>query len=90
VDNGAATTNGGAAYFRLFSTSSASAVVTAFRLEHSPDNAAWTALAASTLTAPGAQRVVIAADSTIERYVRAVASVPAGKSAHYNVALMRA
>jgi hypothetical protein len=90
VDNGAATTNGGAAYFRLFNTSSASAVVTAFRLEHSPDNAAWASLAVSSLTAPGAQRVAIAAGSTIERYVRAVVVVPALKSAHYNVALMRA
>jgi hypothetical protein len=91
VDNGAASTNGGSAYFRLFSTSSVvSPVVTAFRLEHSPDNAAWASLAASTLLVPGVQRVAIAAGTTIERYVRGVLTAAAAKTAHYNVALMRA
>jgi hypothetical protein len=89
VDNGAATTNGGSAFFRLFAGTGAAAL-TVFRVEHSPDNAAWTTLASSTLVTTGTQRVAIAAGTTIERYTRAVVTVAAGKTAVYNVALQRA
>lgn len=90
VDNGVATTNGGAAFFRLFGGTSTGTAVSVFRVEHSPDNAAWATLASSTLATTGVQRVAIAAGTTIERYVRGVVTVPAGKQALYNVALNRA
>lgn len=90
VDNGAASTNGGAAYFRLFNGTSSGTAVTAYRLEHSADDSTYATLASSTLATTGAQRVAIAAGTTIERYVRLVITVASGKTATYNVALHRA
>jgi hypothetical protein len=62
---------GGQAYLSVGAFTGSSATVT---LQHSADNAAWSTLAAFTAvtSAPGSQRVVVANNTTVSRYLRVI------------------
>ena len=69
VDNGALTSNGGVAHLHVtaFSGLTSNSVI----VEHSPDNAAWATLGTFTLaTGTTSERLVIAAGTTVNRYLR--------------------
>jgi hypothetical protein len=86
VDNGAATTNGGYAYFRVFAAD-ATPGITGFRVAHSPDNSSYATLATSTLVGVGAERIAVA--GTVERYLRRTITLTAGKSVTVQTAFCR-
>ena len=89
VDNAALTSNGGSANLRV--TANTWTGTTVFKIQHSVDNttyadlgSAFTTVAASTLTS---ERIIIAAGTTVNRYVRAVATTAAGSgSITYTIA----
>jgi hypothetical protein len=69
VDNGAATTNGGVGHLHVtaFSGLTSDSVV----VEHSTDNSAWSTLATFTsVTGTTSERLVVAAGTTVNRYLR--------------------
>jgi len=69
VDNGAATTNGGVGHLHVtaFSGLSSNSVI----VEHSVDNSAWSTLATFTsVTGTTSERLVVAAGTTVNRYLR--------------------
>lgn len=76
VDESALVTGGGVGHLHV---SAATALTTAtFKIQHSPDNAAWadlitfSACTGLTRALGGSQRVVLAPGTTVNRYVRAV------------------
>jgi hypothetical protein len=81
ADNAALTSNGGVAHLHV--TANANIGITSFKIQHSLDNSSWadlatfTNVAASTLSA---QRVVVAAGTTVNRHLR-VQSITANTGA---------
>jgi hypothetical protein len=72
VDNGAATTNGGVGVLHTTALAGASPSVT-WKIQHSVDGSTWADLLTFTAqTAVGAQRVEVAAGTTVNRHLRAV------------------
>jgi len=74
VDNGAATTNGGVAVLHTTAIAGASPSVT-WKVQHSTDGSTWADLSGATFTAQtaaGAQRLEVAAGTTVNRHLRAV------------------
>jgi hypothetical protein len=72
VDNGAATTNGGVGVLHTTDIAGASPSVT-WKIQHSVDGSTWADLLTFTAqTAVGAQRVEVAAGTTVNRHRRAV------------------
>jgi hypothetical protein len=79
VDNSAATQNGGVAQIHATALTSNPSVVV--KVQHSPDNSTWADLATFTaLTAAGYQRLIVAAGTTVNRYLRAVWTFTGGTS----------
>ena len=69
VDNGASTANGGVAHLHTtaFSGLTSDSVI----IEHSTNNSVWATLATFTsVTALGSERLVVAAGTTVNRYLR--------------------
>lgn len=86
IDRGAATANGGVAV--LHATAYSGLTNAAIKVQHSVDNSVWTDLATFTIiTAVGAQRLFLAAGTTVNRYVRASLTVSGAGSVTYLVAL---
>lgn len=81
VDNTTSTTNGGVAYIHVTANTRDGACT--FKVQHSADNSTWADLAtfanttASTLTA---ERVVVAAGTTVNRHLRAICSTFGGST----------
>lgn len=81
VDNAAATTNGGTGYIHVTANSRNGACT--FKVQHSADNSTWADLltftntTASTLTA---ERVSVAAGTTVNRYLRAACTTFGGST----------
>lgn len=80
VDNAASSTNGG--YATLHVTANTMNNNTVFKVQHSADNSTWVDLTGATFatvatTALVAERLEVAAGTTVNRYLRAVAT-PAG------------
>lgn len=74
VDNAASTANGGAGFLHVTQYAGITNVV--FKVQHSVDNSAWADLATFTIvTAVGSERKEVAAATTVNRYVRALATV---------------
>lgn len=91
VDNTASTTNGGVA--NLHVTANTRNGATTFKVQHSSDNSTWVDLvtfAAASASTGAAEQVVVAAGTTVQRYLRAQA-VPAGStgSVTYTVSFAR-
>jgi len=89
-DTSASTANGGAAYLWCTAFTGTDLTVT---VEHSADNAAWATLATFTQLASDtedAERQIVAAGTTVNRYLRAEWSTSAGfTSATFTVAFGR-
>jgi hypothetical protein len=89
VDNGAASTNGGAAYLEVTALSGFTSI--AVKLQDSTDNSSWSDISGGAFTAvtsaPGAQRIAIS--GTIRRYVRSVITPTGSGSVTAIVALAR-
>jgi hypothetical protein len=69
IDNGASTANGGVAHLHVsaFSGLTSDAII----LEHSANNSVWATLGTfTTVTGVGSERLVIAAGTTVNRYLR--------------------
>lgn len=69
VDNGASTANGGVAHLHVtaFSGLTSNAII----VEHSTNNSVWATLGTfATVTGVGSERLVIAAGTTVNRYLR--------------------
>lgn len=69
IDNGASTANGGVAHLHVtaFTGLTSDAII----LEHSTNNSVWATLGTfQTVTAVGSERLVIAAGTTVNRYLR--------------------
>lgn len=75
INNSAGTTNGGAGYVQCTAFSGFSGVVVT--IEHSTNNSVWATLITFTTiaSAPTAERVALAAGTTVNQYVRAVVDV---------------
>ena len=92
VDNGAATSNGGSAYLQALSKSGGTSLDVTIR--HSTDNFSGSDVLLATFTQVTAEQVAekltIAAGTTINQYVRAVYVEVGGGTWNVNVALHRA
>lgn len=89
VDNSAGTTAGGQGYVQCTAYSGfASAVV---KIEHSTDNSSWSTLITFTTitSAPTAERVALASNATVNRYVRAMVDVTGSGSVTFWVGFKR-
>ena len=74
VDNSAASSNGGIAFLHVSAIAGAAPSIT-FKVQHSSDNAIWADLVTFTaVTTAGAQRVLVAAGTTVNRYLRMTAT----------------
>lgn len=74
VDNAALTSNGGAAFIHVTAFSGLTNDIV--KVQHSTDNSSWADLATfTTVTAKTSQRVVVAAGTTVNRYLRAIDDV---------------
>lgn len=74
VDNAAATSNGGVGVLHLTAFSGLTNVV--MKIQHSTNNSTWADLATfSTATGATSQQVVVAAATTVNRYLRATTDV---------------
>ena len=71
VDNAASSANGGAAYFAVKSLTLGTATDIILKVMHSTDNVSFAALATATAVtaAPAAEQVVVAAATTVNRYL---------------------
>lgn len=88
VDNGAATANGGVANLHVTAYSGFSGV--SHLLEHSSNNSVFTTLGTFTnVTAIGSQRLVVAAGTTVNRYVRITSDVTGSGSITAHVSFAR-
>jgi len=75
VDNGAATTGGGVAHLHVAAVSGTTPSAT-IKVQHSADNSTFADLVTFTAaTAVGAQRSVVAAGTTVNRYLRAASTI---------------
>lgn len=80
VDNGVATTNGGVAHLH-YTASLAAGVTLTVKVQHSTNNSTWVDLLTFTNVTSGnlsAERLVVAAGTTVNRYLRALWSVDVG------------
>lgn len=74
VDNAAATTNGGVGVLHV-SAIAGGAPNVVYVIQHATDNATWVDLVTFTaVTAPGGQRIEVAAGTTVRRYLRIIAT----------------
>lgn len=88
VDNTAATTNGGVAH--LHATAYSGLTNAIIKVQHSTDDVSFADLVTfTTLTAVGKQRVVVAAGTTVNRYLRATTDVTGTGSITYVCAFAR-
>lgn len=88
VDNGAGTTNGGAAFLHCTAYAGLTSVVC--KVQHSTDNSAWSDLATfTTVTAIGSERVTVAAGATVNQYLRASFDVTGSGSATLQMSFAR-
>lgn len=73
VDNGAASTNGGVAHLHVSAVTAVGGDSLTVKVQHSTDNSVWADLVTFTAvtTAATKQRVVVAAGTTVNRYLRA-------------------
>jgi len=90
VDNLAGTTKGASGYFHITAIDAA-ATVSAYKFQHSTDNATWVDLLTSGLagTAIGADRQATAAGATINRYTRVSVTITNAKNATLAMAFSR-
>ena len=89
-DNAASTTNGGCATLHV--TANANTGTTTFKVQHSTDNSTWTDLVSfSTVatTVTGAQYAVVAAGTTVNRYLRAQATTANTGNITYTMSFAR-
>lgn len=90
VDNAAQSVNGGVGFFHCIGASGSSPSMVV-KIQHSTDNSAWVDLV--TFTATGAitkERIVIAAGTTVRRYVRAISTITGSSpSFNYNTSFAR-
>lgn len=85
VDRGAGTTNGATA--TIHATAYSGLTSAAIKVQHSTDNSSWSDLVSFTsLTAVGSERKVVAAGTTVNRYVRVVTDVTGTGSITFLVA----
>jgi hypothetical protein len=87
VDNTAASTNGGRAYFHLFAVDAAT--TTAIKIQHSTDNITFTDLVTSTLTGVAIGADSVAINGTINRYTRVTRTTTSGKHITLQASLAR-
>lgn len=90
LDNGAATANGGVAHLHV--TANATSGNTTVTVQHSTNNSTWADLASFTVVSTGvetAQRVAVAAGTTVNRYVRAACVTSGTGAVVYTVAFAR-
>ena len=74
VNNGAATANGGVGFLQVSAIAGASPNVV-YLIEHSTDDSTWvTLITFAAVTAAVAQRVVVAAGTTVRQYIRMTAT----------------
>jgi hypothetical protein len=89
-DNSASTANGGVA--QLHVTANTMDNDTTFKVQHSADNSTWADLATFTVvatTVTTSQRVVVAAGTTVNRYLRANYTVAGSGSITFTMAFAR-
>lgn len=90
-DNTASTANGGLA--QLHVTANTRTVSTVFKVQHSADNSTWADLATFTTVATvitTSERVAVASGTTVNRYLRAQATLSAGTgSITYQISFSR-
>lgn len=84
VDGGAASANGGAAYFQVSALNGGTAVL---KIQHSTNDSTYSDLAAGTVTAAGSA-LRVAVSGSVNRYTRAIWTVTGG-TATFHAALAR-
>jgi hypothetical protein len=92
VDNAAASTNGGVAHLNATILGGISSPSFTMKVQHSTDNSSWADLVTfAAVTASGAQRIAVAAGTTVNRYVRGIISAVAGSTptCTFNIAFAR-
>jgi hypothetical protein len=88
VDNAAATSNGGVATLHITAFSGLTNVIVT--IEHSTDDSTWVTLVTfATATDVTSERVLVAAATTVRRYMRAVTNVTGTGSVTYVAAFAR-
>ena len=86
VDNAAGTSNGGVAHLHVTAASGTSPTLDTV-VEHSTNNSTWSTLATfAQATNASSQRVVVAAGTTVHRYVRAKSTL-AGTNPSFTIAV---
>lgn len=87
VDNAASSANGGVAHLHVTAVSGTTPTLDVI-IEHSSNNSTWTTLGTFTqvTTTTASQRLVIAAGTTVNRYLRAKATI-AGTNPSYTVSV---
>lgn len=87
IDDTAGTTNGGVAHLHV---TAATVTTVTIKVQHSTDNAIWADLVTFTAVAGTTnERVVVAAGTTVNRYLRAIISAFTGTTVTYAVAFAR-
>lgn len=88
VDNGAATANGGVGVLHATAFSGLTSAVV--KVQHSVDNSAWNDLVTfASITAVTSERILVAAGTTVRRYLRATVDVTGTGSVTFAVAFAR-
>lgn len=88
VDNAAGTSNGGVATIHATAYSGLTNAIV--KVQHSTDNSSWNDLVTfATITAATSERVLVAAGTTVSRYLRANVDVTGTGSVTYAVAFAR-
>lgn len=91
VDNGVLTSNGGIAVLHV--TANAQTATTAFKIQHSVDNSVWVDLSPAFTTVGIAtktsERILIAAGTTVNRWLRVVATTTGTGAIVYSAAFAR-
>lgn len=86
VDNGAATTNGGAAHLHVIAASGTTPTLDG-KIQHSVDGSTWADLVTfAQKTAIGSERAVVAAGTTVRRYLRFIRTI-GGTTPSFTVAV---
>ena len=88
VDNSASSSNGGVAHLHVSAITATSVTV---KIQHSANDSTWADLATFAAFAPstGSERLVVAAGTTVDRYVRCIISTFVGTTVTYAVAFAR-
>lgn len=92
VDNGASSDNGGVAHLHLPVVSASGGDTIDVKVQHSANDSSWADLVTFTqlTTAVGFQRVVVAAGTTVNRYIRSLWTIGGGTPSYtFGVAFAR-